>query len=192
MRKLIPLLLVLFCSLNAYPQWGIKGGLNYSNMTGSDVRKYVYGGHIGGTYDLKLSDKWYLQPELLFTSIGCKLEDDGLVLKGGHVNIYALELPVDFSFRPRISNDTKLLLDFGLYARCGLFGNKKYNYHSNPEVSGNPFDAYNRFDTGLNLGLGIQKNRYFGILSFQRGFSYADKGENSYHQGFRLSMGYKF
>ncbi|MGL4852484.1 MAG: hypothetical protein ACRC13_02745 [Tannerellaceae bacterium] len=54
MRQLIPLLLVLFCSLNAYSQWGVKGGLNYSNMTGSDVRKYAYGAHIGSTYELKL------------------------------------------------------------------------------------------------------------------------------------------
>lgn len=192
MRRLIPLLLVLFCSLKAYSQWGVKGGLNYSNMTGSHIQKYVYGGHVGGAYDMKLSDKWYFSPELLFTSIGCRLQSDGSILKGGHVNIYALELPVNFSFRPTIVNNTKLLLDLGLYVRCGLFGNKKYRYHSDPEVSGNPFDAYNRFDTGLNLGLGVQKNRYFGILSFQRGLSYADNGESGYHQGFRLSIGYKF
>lgn len=193
MRKFIQLLLVLFCSLNAFSQWGVKGGLNYTTIVPSRVCKYTFGGHIGGTYDLKLSNNWYLQPELLFTSIGCKLGDNGSTLKGEYINIYALELPVNFSVRPVITNNTKLLFDFGLYARYGLFGHKKYTYYDFPTVSGSPFDAYNRFDTGINLGLGILKNRYFGILSLQRSFSYAEKrGGSDFHQGFRLSIGYKF
>ena len=191
MKKLIPLLLLLFCSLNAYPQWGVKGGINRSNMTGARIHRCTHGAHIGGTYDLKLSDKWYLQPELLFTSIGCKIGNDGVIVKGGHVYIDALELSGNFSLRPAITNNTKLLLEFGPYARCGLFGSRQYIYHSIPEVSGNPFVDYNRFDTGLNLGLGIQKNRYFGMLSFQQGFSYVET-DISYHQVLRLSLGHRF
>lgn len=191
MKKIIPILLLFFCSLNAYSQWGIKAGLNYSTITGGSLYDYRFSGHIGGTYDLKLSEKWYFQPELLFTSIGSDLKDDGLVLKGGHVDIYALELPLNFSFRPVIGNDLKLLLDFGLYARLGLFGNKTYKYYESPKVDDSPFDAYNRFDTGINLGVGIQKSHYYGIIAFQRGISHAEKG-GGYHQVFKFSIGYKF
>lgn len=115
MRKFIQLSLVLFCSLNAFPQWGVKGGLNYSTLSHSTMCKYTFGGHIGGTYDLRLSNNWYLQPGLLFTSIGCKLDDDGSFLKGKYINIYALELPVNFSARPRLTKNTKMLIDRSKY-----------------------------------------------------------------------------
>lgn len=185
-------ILLLFCSFEVDAKWGVKGGLNYSTITGLRLSDYKFSGHIGATYDLKLSNKWYLQPELLFTSIGCNLEDDELILKDGHVKIYALEVPVNLSFRPVIVNDLKLLIDFGLYARYGLFGNKTYKYYEIAKVDNSPFDAYNRFDTGLNLGVGIIWNRYYGIFSFQRGFSSVEKGISSNHQIFKFSLGYKF
>lgn len=189
---MIPLLLLLLSSFNLYSQWGIKGGVNYSTITDSRLAKYKFSGHIGGTYDIRLAHNWYLQPELLFTSIGCDLKDDGDILKKGHVTIYALELPANLSFRPSIADNTNLLLEFGLYARYGLFGNKTYTYYDLPKVDESPFDAYNRFDTGINLGIGVQKKQYFGILSFQRGLSHASKGSGDYHQLFKFSLGYKF
>lgn len=195
MKKLFFLVIVVLFSLNIYSQWGVKGGVNYSTMTDSSIREYMFSGHIGGTYEHQLSDKWYLQPELLFTSIGYNLGNDGLVIKGGHVKIYALELPVNFSFRPMVSKNTNMIVDMGLYIRYGLFGNKTYEFHEYqdiPNVDESPFDAYNRFDTGLNLGLGLQKHQYYGILSFQRGLSRAEKNINTFNQTFRLSLGYRF
>lgn len=192
MRKILFIVTFIFCSFNLYSQWGVKGGFTYSTISNMEISKYKPSAHIGVSYDIKLSDKWYIQPDLLFTSVGCKLKDDGLVLKKGHVYIYALELPVNMSFRPNIANNTNLLIDFGLYARYGLFGNKTYEYYDSPKVDDKPFDAYNRFDIGLNVGLGVQKNRCYGILSFQRGLSHAEKDFGSYHQIFKLSLGYKF
>ena len=186
------LVVFLLISFNAYSQWGIKGGLNYSTLTGLNLPEYKLSGHIGATYDVKLSNKWFFEPELLFTSIGCNLKDDGLVFKEGHVKIYALEVPLNFSYRPQIANNTKLLLDFGLYARYGLFGNTTYHYYEFEKVDDSPFDGYNRFDTGINLGLGVELKQYSGILSFQRGLSSAEKNTQSYHQVFKFSLGYKF
>lgn len=191
MKIIIPILLFFLCSFNLYSQWGVKGGVNYTKITGSSLQKYKLFGHIGGTYDVKLSDKWYFQPELLFTSVGCDLKDDRTILRGGHINIYALELPLNLSFRPTIAEKMNLLLDFGLYARYGLFGNKTYKYHDSSKIDNSPFDAFNRFDTGVNLGVGLQRNQYYGILSFQRGLSRATKGDSEYHQVFKLSFGYK-
>lgn len=192
MRKLILLSAVLVFSLQGYSQWGITAGFDGATITGSPLRNYRYSGHIGSTYDLKLLDKWYFQPALLFTSTGCKLQNDGWVLQGGHVNIYALEIPANFSFRPAIANHTHLLVNCGLYARCGLFGNKKYIYYNDPKVNESPFDAYNRLDTGINLGVGIQVKNYSGLLTFQRGVIHAEKNGNGYNQLFRLGIGYKF
>lgn len=192
MKKLFFLVIVVLFSLNIYSQWGVKGGVNYSRMSDPPSRQYLFSGHIGGTYEHQLSDKWYLQPELLFTSVGYNLEDDIFVIKRAHVKIYALEFPVNFSFRPQIAKETKILLDLGLYIRYGLFGNKMYDFYNSPKVDESPFDVYNRFDTGLNLGLGLQKHQYYGILSFQHGLSHAEKNYYTFHQVFKVSLGYRF
>lgn len=193
MRKLIPLIILLLWGCNVYSQWGIKGGVNTSTLTGSDMRTYRFSGHIGVTYDIKLTDKWYLQPELLFTSIGCNLKDDGIVLKGGHVSMNTLEIPLNLSFRPKITHNTNLLFEAGLYARYGLFGNKTYKYYDKDlNVDNSPFDAYNRWDMGLNVGLGVQKSHYYGIFSFQRGLTHVQKDGQNYNQVVKFSIGYKF
>jgi hypothetical protein len=193
MKKIfIVALFLLLYFVPTYSQWGAQGGVNFSSLTNSSETEILTSFHIGGSYDFKLSNKWYFQPELQFSGIGFNLHDDKFFLKGGHVKIYALELPVNFSFRPTIINDMNLLIDLGLYARCGLFGNKTYEYYESKKVDGSPFDAYNRFDAGLNLGIGLQKKQYYGLISYQRGFFHAEKDIDAYHQVFKFSIGCKF
>lgn len=182
---------MILLSLPAFSQWGIVGGVNISKISDSRSVTFMTSGHIGGTYDFKLSKKWYFQPGVLFTSTGFNLKEN-LVLKGGHLRIYALELPLNLSFRPLIVNDIEFLLNFGLYTRYGLFGNKKYDYQNLPSIKGDPFDAYNRFEAGLNLGFGLKKNQYSGLLVFQRGLSEAQKDLEDHHQVIKLSLGYNF
>ena len=194
MKQIFVILLFLSCSLTAHSQWGVKGGLNYSTITDMASTQYMPFGHLGVTYEKRMSNNWFLQPELLFTAVGCDLEDDKITLKGGHINMYALELPVNFSFRPKVSEEINIIVDLGAYTRYGLFGNKTYRYYYDiPTVDGSPFDAFNRFDIGLNFGLGLQKNQYSGVFSLSRGFSHVQKNDaGTYHQVFRLSFGYKF
>ena len=182
------------CSISTYSQWGgVNGGVGASSLTNSkSYAKAMTAFHIGGLYDLKLSDKWYLQPEFQFVKIGFNLKDDGILSKGGHVKIYAIELPVNISFRPKVASDAKLLLDFGLYVRYGLFGNKTYEYYLIDKIDESPFDAYNRLGTGLNMGVGFQKKQYYWLLSLQRELSYFQKNLNSYNQIPQFSIGYKF
>lgn len=192
MKKIIPIVILIFYSFNLYSQVGIKGGINYSTITSHSLSKYKFSGHIGGTYDIKFSERWYVQSELLFTSIGCNLKEDGSVVKDGHINIYALEMPISISFRPEISNNLNLLVDLGMYLQYGLFGNKTYNYYNSPKIDKSPFDAYNRFNTGLNFGLGLQRKNYYGIFTFQRGVTHAEKDIDGSHQVIRFSLGYRF
>lgn len=194
MNKLSVFLFLWLFSVPVFSPWGIKGGWNISNLDGyNNVTKPMVSFHLGGTYDYQLSKNWYFQPSLMYTTVGFNLIDDKIVLKGGHVTIHALETPFNFSYRPEITSQTRFLADFGLYARYGLFGNKTYEYHSGtPKVNESPFDAYNRFDLGLNFGVGLQMQQYCGVLSFLRGLSKADKEISVYHQVLRISLGYKF
>jgi hypothetical protein len=42
------------------------------------------------------------------------------------------------------------------------------------------------------LGIGLQKKQYYGLITYQRGFSHAEKDIDVYHQVFKFSIGYKF
>lgn len=189
---------LFFCvfTLPAFSQFGVKGGVNSTDLAGyNNVTENTVSVHLGGTYDYQLSNNWFFQPALLYTTVGFKLKDDKRLIKDGQVKIHALEMPLNFSFRPVINNNAKLLTDLGLYTRYGLFGNKMYEYYPDnhtPKVDESPFDAYNRFDIGVNLGIGLQIQQYYGKLSFHRGLSNAEKEISVYHEVFRVSIGYYF
>ena len=192
--KRLPIIIVflLFCfSTSTYSQWGVKGGINLSDLNYGRSTVALTSFHVGGLHDFRLSEKWYFQPELQFIGVGINLIDDGFVSRGGHVKMYCLELPANFSYRPKIGSDMNLLVDLGLYARYGLFGNKLYKYYGYETIDTSPFDAYKRLGVGLNLGIGLQKKQYFWLASAQGSFTPA---ENTSSQLFvlKFSMGYKF
>ncbi len=185
MKKLLAILITFFFSTMAYSQWGIIGGMNYSTLTGTEMSTGKVYGHIGGTYEFKLSKKWYLQPQLLFTAIGHKLIPDD-VLRKGYADIYALEMPINFSFRPQIAKNTHLLIEAGIYGRLGLWGERKYSYYHRETQTDDIFSLVERYEIGLNAGAGVQVKQCFGIASIERG---RYMGELLVY---KVSLGYKF
>ncbi|MDR0611905.1 MAG: PorT family protein [Dysgonamonadaceae bacterium] len=182
--------LLFFCSLPVFvfSQWGIRGGLNFSKFSGSSL-DYKTGFHIGMTYDIALSKKFYFQPGLSFLSWGTGFSSRDVTIKESHVSIYGLELPLTISFRPKISEKMKLIFDTGLYAKYGLFGNYEYS----KTVKGSAFPAYNRFDIGLNLlGVGIEYMQYYINGTCQIGLKDAENDVMSLNQSFRVNLGYQF
>jgi hypothetical protein len=75
-------LLVLFSIsyVNAQDiKYGVKGGLNLSSVstnTQGDTKSKL-GVHLGGVAEISLNDKFSLQPELLFSTQGAKIEFEG-------------------------------------------------------------------------------------------------------------------
>jgi hypothetical protein len=113
--------------------------------------------------------------------------------------MYGLEIPLNFSFRPKVGRNVKLITDFGTYTRYDLFGNTEYvledlaaNDGSTYTVNKSTYDAYNCFDMGLNLGIGIEYKAYSLIGSCQIGFTEAEDDIMSKHQVFRIGLGYRF
>jgi hypothetical protein len=193
MKNLALLMGLMLFPTFAYSQWGVKGGINSSNIIDAHYAPML-SAHIGGTYDIRLSRKWFFTPELQAVYIGANINDDGLIMKGGHMRFFSLELPVNISFRPPVSRTTSILVEGGLYGRFGLFGNTEYRfYDSSIDVNESTFSGYNRFDMGIQLGLGLQVKKYYGVLTLQQGLTSAQKGGGYYHhQVLKLSLGHKF
>lgn len=193
MNKVVLILAITIVSaMPVFSQFGIKGGASLSRIANQSSAKDRFGGHLGVTYSKQLSEKFYFQPELLLTSYGTDIGDIVSVVKKGYIDLWGIEAPLNMSFRPSIRDNMKLVVDAGVYLRYGLWGKRYYEYYDNPTIDGAAFDVYNRFDFGLNMGLGIQKGVYFGGISFQLGLSDAEKDTRYKHQTIRLSLGYLF
>jgi len=190
MKKVFILLISIFATTSVFAQVGIKGGANFSKFTEYSNSDYLTGFHIGSTLDIPLSKKFYFQPGLLFTLKGTEFNSN-ILISEGKVSIYALEVPLLFSFRPQLNEQLKLITNFGPYVNYGLFGSKKYKYE-NSTVKGSPFDSYNRFDIGLDLGIGLQYKRYIITGEFLMGFNDAEKETIAKNKAFRISLGYLF
>lgn len=98
MKKIIlaAIAVMAFSFANAQEtRFGVKGGLNLSNWAGGDVRdtKALVGFHVGGFAEIKIIEKLAIQPELLFSTQGTKI-DGGTFLGDFDVKTNYLNIPV--------------------------------------------------------------------------------------------------
>lgn len=129
--------LLIICStlyLHSFSQiqWGVKAGGNMSAMLMKDESGYlktklVPGFHVGGFAEAALSETFFVQPSLLFTSKGFKVDQDGFAEYLYGVDqikfiSYHLELPINFIFKPQLGNG-RMMLGAGTYVAYGLGGN---------------------------------------------------------------------
>lgn len=189
-------------------QWGIRGGVNFSNMhfksnnTDRDG-KLLTGFNAGVTADINLADEFYIQPGLLYTVKGTKGEVD-LPFVGTITSTRTLgyvELPVNFLYKPDLGTG-RLLLGAGPYFAYGVTGKDKYrDVSSNSEISRDinwgkdedlkPFDAGAGLLFGYEFanGLSAQLNAQLGLANIAPDNNMDAKIKNTL---FGISLGYKF
>lgn len=133
MRKPYIILLALFvfslCHISVLQaQIGVRAGFNFSTMTGHNVVNsdlnvdLLTGLHAGVLYDVKLSDYFFIQPGLLFSSKGFTEKgtpgpDNYKFKKTG----YYAEVPINIIYRPSLGK-SHLLLGAGPYFGYGVGG----------------------------------------------------------------------
>jgi opacity protein-like surface antigen len=84
-----------FVVAKAQVSYGIKGGVNLSNIIGSDAEgaKAKVGFHVGAFSQIPVTDKFSIQPELLYSAQGAKYEasgEDDVKINSGFLNIPVL------------------------------------------------------------------------------------------------------
>jgi hypothetical protein len=171
----------------------VVAGFDYSSFSVS-YADFKPGFYVGGKYDLwKLnsSREHVFQTGLVFSTGGCKYDIFGLYSKFD-INTYSIEVPADFVFRFNSEKTIPFELVSGLYFKYGLFGSRVIESESeNSNI--NPFSIYNRFDMGLNLGLGFHWQNWLLQCGYQHGFMSVEKSNaNIQNIKLRLGLGYKF
>jgi hypothetical protein len=193
MKKIIlsAIAIMAFAFSNAQEtRFGIKGGLNLSNIVGGDIdnNKTLVGFHVGGLAEIHIVEKFFIQPELLFSTQGAKF--DGPFGTDGDIKLNYLNIPVLAKY---------YIVD------------KKFNVEAGPQLgvllsaksNGEDFKDYTRStDFGFNLGAGYSFTDNFSVgLRYTIGLSpisdndiddseeYYDSAKNS---NLQLSLAYKF
>lgn len=73
-KKILVATILLALSVNAQAQmvkFGLKAGLNYANLTGSEIQtEAITSYHAGCIAEIKLLDKFSIQPEVLYSTQG--------------------------------------------------------------------------------------------------------------------------
>jgi hypothetical protein len=153
MKKLITavFLLITATGFTQTFQLGIKGGVNISNFTGGDFKnldkKSLVGFHGGGFITFFLGDHLGIQPEVLFSSQGAKLENAGNKenLKVSYINV-----PVLLKYR----------FTGGFYLEAGPQIGFKVNENTDNQQIG---DFAKSTDLSIAGGLGFHSSMGLGI-----------------------------
>lgn len=169
------LLLMLMANIKSFSQeqqtmtetglvgkFGIKGGLNFSNMYINNVgdEKMKLGWHAGLFAKFPISKGVSIQPELLYSTKGTKLNYTDQVIGAGEYrfNLNYVELPVLFSFNLGENFHINVGPYVGYLAHADI--TKIENDGTVDELIKFDEEDFKRWDFGAAAGLGFDINKF--------------------------------
>ena len=184
-------------------KFGVKGGLNLSNFSGDtepfDMKTRV-GFNVGGFVEIKFSEKFALQPELLYSTQGSKVDnfgvdtDQGFLTGDATFNFTYINIPVMFKYYAAEKFWIEAGPQIGFLTSAKLKTEVDGYGSSDQDVK----DIFESVDFGLNLGLGYDFTEKISVgARYNLGLSNIAKTEDGddskLHNGvFSLSAAYKF
>ena len=157
-------------------KFGVKAGLNYANLTGTDIQTdAITSYHAGLVAELKLTDGFSVQPELLYSTQGATYKDAGTEFKN---ELGYLSIPV----LAKIHLNKSFSLDLGPQASFLL-------------SERNDFDVKNAetFDFAAVGGLGLNlTENIFLQARYVLGLTEVSKDAETKNSVFQLSAGFTF
>ncbi|WP_025762189.1 porin family protein [Dyadobacter tibetensis] len=149
MKKLLIVITLIVSSITANAQsfsFGPKVGLNLSNYTGDDIQSdALVGAHLGGLLNFGIGENFSIQPEVLFSTQGAKIDVAGEKrdYKTSYVTVPVL---------------LKLKSNGGLYLELG----PQFGFKTSENI---PDQTINNFSKNLDLAaaLGVGYQAPFGL-----------------------------
>ena len=156
-------------------KFGLKAGANFSNLEGDNVDGSTYTSyHFGAVLEFKLLENLSLQPELLYSSQGKKVDVAGVK----DINYNYVTVPVLAKF---YLTSKKLSLEAG----------PQFSFLINEDVA-EQFEAES-FDFAAAVGLGYNiTDNFFAQARYVMGLTEANKDAEVTNRVIQLSVGYRF
>jgi len=170
-------------------RFGVKGGLNVSTVVGGDVEntKSLVGFHVGGFAEINVVKKFFIQPELLFSTQGTKVDGPGGFDYDFKLNYLNIPVLAKYYITDQFSVEAGPQLGVLLSAKA-----------EDTDIK----DSTRSVDFGFNLGAGYNFTENFGAgIRYTIGLSplsdedvedvddYYDSAKNS---NFAIYLAYKF
>ncbi len=178
MKKLLLSAAIVAVGLCATAQigYGVKAGLNVSSITGDDSEglKSKIGVNGGGFVTIPLASTFAVQPELLFSTEGAKI--DG----GGTINLGYINLPVMFQYRK-----SGFIGELG--PQIGFLASAKAKFEGETE---DIKESFNSTSFAVNFGAGYQMESGLGFgVRYSLGLSNIIKESGSDAKTSVISLG---
>lgn len=153
-------------------RFGLKGGPSYTTVVGQHVAGAAskWGFHGGVLVNVKLSDRFSLQPEVLYSQKGTKGADDS-----NRINLNYVDLPVLLRVATGLGG---LFIEVG--PQLGYLAGSNASVGSRTPLARVTADfagSYPPFDLGYAAGFGYQLANGLGLgLRYNGGFTHVLKG----------------
>jgi hypothetical protein len=174
--------------------FGIKGGLNFANMTYSGEgtsasAKSIIGIHVGPVADIKLLENLSFNAGLIFSIKGTKTEGSSGVTS----TLNYLVVPLNIAYKFPISESAKFFLQAGPYVGYALSGKAKYS-DVTENVKFGEKGGMKRGDFGLGFGAGLEFGVIVASLNYELGLSNLidDSNYKSKNKVLQISVAYMF
>lgn len=187
-------------------KFGVKGGLNLSNVTGDGNPSMKVGIHFGGFMEYKVSEKFVIQPELLFSTQGAKFEysdsfEGESYSENSNYKLSYLNIPImaKYYVSEKFSLEAGPQIGFLLSAKNDFdysetFGGETFSESGEVDIK----EFLNSTDFGINFGAGYDLNEKMSLgFRYNLGLTDIEKdldpgASGSKNSVFQLSFGYKF
>lgn len=220
-KTIILILLLLLPAIFAKAQYsknvafGLLGGVNVQNLYGQDSNglklgnELILGYHVGANIQLRITEKFYYQPGLLFSTKGKEKYNN---ISRTTTNLSYIEMPMNFVYKTRLGNSGYFMIGLGPYIAYAIMGKEKtqvdgetakkqdIEFRNNVEVDDHLNPYYKALDVGGNVFFGGELAGVFTQLNFQVGvikinpkYKGVTNDKSSFkNTGFGLSLGYRF
>jgi hypothetical protein len=204
---------------NKAPQtrFGVRAGFNMSDLTSAkgldvynglafynqnmdyvgftDTKPFKYGYSFGITSQIQLSDSWFLQPSLIFTSKGYKLNTQNLGNEWQNVELdcqaYYVQVPVDVVWKYELSDDWRFLTQAGAYIGFGVAGTTYFNDHYGEKTVPRPLHEQTPQPSVANNYIGYDYSIH-GLSTTDYDATFETDGTNVIDLGAELGIGFEY
>ena len=195
-------LMTVGVTVGAYAQevsFGAKAGVNFASLSGNDAEEVGLDGktgfHLGLVMDIGLGSKFSVQPEVLYSTLGAKVDNYEVEDEEGNVMSASVKFKLDYIAVP-------VMLKYYVVDGFSLQAGPQFSFNNNSELETGDGtntvaigldDQTESFELGAAFGLGYELPvGLFFQGRYSRGFSDIFEGSDMRNNNIQLSAGYKF
>ncbi len=191
MKKYLFELVVVLFTLNATAQeeFGVFGSLDMSTSSASQVGTN-FGGNIGGLYNLRLTETWWVQPRLILGYQENEAKNDSQ--SEFFASQWSVSLPVLMSCKVSFTSNLAFRVNAGPYLQYAAFGRDKRPTESGYALGWWHLNFGNHFTYGFQTGIGIEYGPWISLIDFKHSMRRSTLNMGGFENTLMLGIGYQF